>query len=67
MPNINSTKIPNATQDIAFKDTFVLLNWLSLWRFDFVASAAKVNGLLPIVPLENARVVGAGAAVVDLN
>ncbi len=34
------------TQDIASKDTSVLLNWLSLWRFDFVASAAKANSLL---------------------
>jgi len=39
--NINIAKIPNAIQDIASKDTSVLLNWLSLWRFDFVASAAK--------------------------
>ncbi len=37
MPNINSAKIPNATQDITSKNTSVMLNWLSLWQFDFVA------------------------------
>ncbi len=37
MPNINSAKIPNATQDITSKNTSVMLNWLSLWRFDLVA------------------------------
>jgi len=49
MPNITSATIPNATQGIASNDTSVMLNWLnwlSLWRFDFVASTAKVNSLL---------------------
>ncbi len=39
MPNIISAKIPHTTQDIASKDTSVILNWLnwlSLWRFEFV-------------------------------
>ena len=46
IPKINSAKIPNATQGIASNDTSVMLKWLSLWRFDFVASTAKVNSLL---------------------
>ncbi len=46
MPNINNAKIPNATQAIASNDTSVMLKWLSLWRFGFVASTAKVNSLL---------------------